>query len=125
MPAPAPDLVMPSYATMRFWQNFGPIWSHDRGVIYEIFNEPGIAPEDEPVPEDEPDVCLIPQHADAWGIWLNGCDPVTVTMCNPAFTAIGHQDVVDYLRHTVGAENAIVVDGLDFGRTFAGTSRAR
>lgn len=33
--------VLPYSATMRFWREFAPIFGHDRGVLFELYNEPG------------------------------------------------------------------------------------
>ena len=43
--------VLPDDATQRFWREFAPIFGQDRGVLFELYNEPGEPQDVQPAPQ--------------------------------------------------------------------------
>ncbi len=88
-----------SAETVRDWDLLNAVFGADRGVLYELYNEPR------------------PAKSDAnWALWANGgtnapgaSDPV----------AVGMQPLLAHLR-AAGSQNVMVLDGLGIGRTLDG-----
>lgn len=85
--------------TVRDWDALNATFGADRGVLYELYNEPRPA-----------------KSAANWALWANGganaagaSDPV----------AVGMQPLLDHLR-AAGSQNVMVLDGLGIGRTLDG-----
>jgi len=85
--------------TVRDWDALNATFGSDRGVLYELYNEPRPA-----------------KSAANWALWANGginapgaSDPV----------AVGMQPLVDRLR-AAGSQNVMMLDGLGIGRTLDG-----
>jgi endoglucanase len=82
---------LPGDATGRVWRELAPVFGHDRGVLFELFNEPRIGKQtDSPPPPEQ------------WGEWKTAFDQT-----------IG-------LVRSLGAENVIVADGLEFAEELSG-----
>ena len=82
---------LPSKATERVWKELVPIFGQDRGVIFELFNEPRITP----TPKGGP-------TSDQWRSWAEAMNRM-----------------IDVVR-TLGAANVVVADGLQFAETLHG-----
>lgn len=76
---------LPNAATQRVWRELAPIFGHDRGVLFELYNEPNLHPKSSP---DQ-----VPSAAD-WELWAKAMNE-TLT-----------------LVRAVGAVNVVVADGL-------------
>jgi endoglucanase len=81
--------------TVRDWDALNATFGADRGVLYELYNEPRPA-----------------KSAANWALWANGgtnaagaSDPV----------AVGMQPLLDHLR-AAGGQNVMVLDGLGIAR---------
>ncbi|RYF05222.1 MAG: hypothetical protein EOO77_28625 [Oxalobacteraceae bacterium] len=88
-----------SASTVRDWDALNATFGTDRGVLYELYNEPRPA-----------------KSAANWALWAYGgtnaagaSDPV----------AIGMQPLLNHLR-AAGSQNVMVLDGLGIGRTLDG-----
>ena len=82
---------LPSKATERVWTGLVPIFGKDRGIIFELFNEPRIIP----TPKGGP-------TPDQWRSWAEAMNRM-----------------VDVIRG-LGAVNVVVADGLQFAETLHG-----
>jgi endoglucanase len=82
---------LPSEATERVWRQLAPPFQHDRGVIFEIFNEPRIRP----TPPQGPTV-------DQWKAWA---------------AAMNH--AIGFIR-SLGVTNVLIADGLQRAETLQG-----
>ncbi len=82
-------------ATVRDWDQLAPVYANDRGVLFELFNEPA-----------------LPQSAANWQLWLNG-GPVDT------YTTVGMQAMIARIR-SQNAQNVIVLDGLQAAHTLDG-----
>ena len=91
---PNPHL-MPIATTQSDWDELAPIFGHDRGIIFELYNEPG-----------------LPQTAANWQIWLDGG-------AVGADTAIGMQPMIDHLR-AESVQNVFLLDGLNYAQMLDG-----
>jgi endoglucanase len=89
---------LPDDATRRVWQQLAPLFRHDRGVLYELYNEPNDLPQPE---ASNPDTDLRPT-AEQWQRWAEAMNATIKTV-----------------RDT-GAENVIVADGLVHAQQLAG-----
>lgn len=85
------DAELPSNATEGAWRILAPLFAGDRGVIFEIFNEPRIIP----MPPQGP-------SRDQWGEWARATERV-----------------ISVIRST-GARNVVIADGLQRGETLSG-----
>jgi endoglucanase len=82
---------LPGDATRRVWRELAPVFGRDRGVLFELFNEPRIGKQtDSPPPPEK------------WVEWKAAFD-----------RTIG-------LVRSLGAGNVIVADGLEFGEELSG-----
>ena len=78
---------LPSLETQNDWDLFTSAFGSDRGVIFELYNEPSLT-----------------ASPAAWLLWLNGGE-------YQGQTYLGMQTLVNHIRAS-GAENVLVVDGL-------------
>jgi hypothetical protein len=92
--------ALPDAGALRAWQQLAPMFAGDPGVMFELYNEPGIAPG--PV---------------GWQNWLNGG---TIYATNGlGCDAVGMQTLIDTIRQ-YAPSNVIVVPGLKGEQTLAG-----
>jgi hypothetical protein len=88
---------LPTDATERNWLQLNAVFGTDRGVIFELFNEPA------------------PDRSDsAWQIWASGG-----TLPNQTEPSVGMQTLITDLRNA-GSLNVIFLDGLKSARTLLG-----
>ena len=91
---------LPDIGTERVWTQLASMFKNDPGVMFELYNEPGLA-----------------ATARNWQLWLNGG---TLTQSNGSpCQAIGVQSLVDVIR-SEGALNVIVLPGLSGELTLGG-----
>jgi hypothetical protein len=100
--APAGNEVrcpLPDAGAATDWSELTSMFGDDDGIMFELYNEPFPQP-----------------NSTNWQLWLNG-GPITAggTSC----TAVGMQTLVDQIR-AQGADNVIILPGLDYGLTLAG-----
>jgi endoglucanase len=88
---PKRPVALPGDATRRVWASLAPVFGNDRGVMFELFNEPHIGPQ-----------AVVPFPPADWNRWAR-------TM-NRMVAAI----------RASGARNVIVADGLQFAQQLAG-----
>ena len=93
---PAP-YALATAATVRDWDMLSAQFGTDRGIIFELYNEPRIR-----------------ATAAGWQRWANG-DPAGT----PAPAAVGMQTLVTHLR-AGGSQNVFLADGLELATTLAG-----
>lgn len=92
--------ALPDAGALRAWQQLAPMFSSDPGVMFELYNEPAVAP-----------------TAAGWQTWLNGG---TIYATNGlGCDAVGMQTLVDTVRQ-YAPRNVIVVPGLKGEQTLAG-----
>lgn len=82
---------LPIAETQNDWDQFAAAFGSDRGVVFELYNEPNLL-----------------ASAANWELWLNGG---SVQSQGQTQTAIGMQELVNHLRAR-GAQNVFVLDGL-------------
>ena len=85
--------------TVRDWDYLNTQFGNDRGVLFELYNEPQIR-----------------ANATNWELWANGDETHSSTV---APGAVGMQTMIDRLRNE-GCENVLILDGLGFAQTLAG-----
>jgi hypothetical protein len=73
----------------RFWRSVAHAFRGDRGVIFDLFNEPFIS---------------------SWECWLHGC---TTSYDNVSYRTAGMQELVDAVR-SAGARNPLMLGGLQY-----------
>jgi hypothetical protein len=83
--------LLPTVETQSDWDLFTPVFGSDRGVVFELYNEPGLN-----------------ASAPNWQLWLNG-GQMQVQGRTQSF--IGMQALINHLREN-GAQNVFVLDGL-------------
>ncbi|HEX7934527.1 MAG TPA: cellulase family glycosylhydrolase [Paraburkholderia sp.] len=93
-PQPHP---LPIAETATDWDLFAAQFGNDRGVVFELYNEPN-----------------LPETPANWQLWLNGG-----TVSGQSTPSIGMQALINRLRAS-GAQNVFVLDGLDLGKTLNG-----
>ena len=93
---PAP-YALPTAVTVRVWDMLTAQFGTDRGIIFELYNEPRVA-----------------ATAAGWQRWAQG-DPTGT----PAPAAVGMQTLITHLRAT-GCQNVFLADGLELATTFQG-----
>lgn len=91
---------LPDTNTERVWTELALMFGNDRGVMFELYNEPALF-----------------ASATNWQLWLNGGNVVQggETVCQ----AVGVQSLVDVIR-SEQAPNVIIVPGLSGELTLAG-----
>jgi endoglucanase len=88
--------------SVTFWSQVARSFASDRGVMFDLFNEPFIGGQ-------------APTASD-WSCWLNGCDTtydlsVAGTTTPVTYRTAGMQQLVDAVRAS-GADQAILLSGL-------------
>ncbi|MHB1569450.1 MAG: glycoside hydrolase family 5 protein [Solirubrobacteraceae bacterium] len=91
---------MPDAAAGRVWRELAPMFAGDRGVMFELFNEPS----------------LSATQAN-WRLWRSG--GTVTTSSGHTCHAVGMQTLIDRIR-AEGANNVIIVPGLAWETTLAG-----
>ena len=90
---------LPDEGTLRVWNKLAPAFAADRGVLFELYNEPSLQPSQR-----------------NWTLWRDGGQ---VTGTNGSCTAVGMQTLVASIR-SGKASNVIVVPGLKLEQTISG-----
>lgn len=93
-PQPHP---LPIAETESNWDLFAAQFGNDRGVVFELYNEPN-----------------LPETAANWQLWLNGG-----TVSGQSVASVGMQTLINRLR-AEGAQNVFVLDGLNLAKTLNG-----
>ena len=88
---PRMSTSLPSAATQRVWQELAPVFGQDRGVLFELFNEPHIGPQ-----------AVVPFPTPDWPTWAAAMNATIQTI------------------RSLGAVNVVVADGLQFAQELAG-----
>jgi hypothetical protein len=88
---------LPIAETASDWDLFAAQFGNDRGVVFELYNEPNLS-----------------ETPANWLLWLNGG-----TVAGQSTASIGMQSLVNRLR-AAGAQNVFVLDGLHLGKTLNG-----
>jgi endoglucanase len=88
-------IPMPDASTASFWKLVAPLYAHDPGVWFDLFNEPRLGHQIVPTPEE-------------WNTWRNGGSGY-----------VGFQTLVNEVR-AVAPDNVILAEGLDLAETLAG-----
>lgn len=92
---------LPDAGAARAWDTLAPMFADDRGVMFELYNEPGVA-----------------ATQAGWSQWLNG-GPMTYGQGAYSCQAVGMQALVDEIR-AAGATNVIIVPGAAGEQSLAG-----
>jgi hypothetical protein len=92
---------MPDGGAARAWDELAAMFAGDSGVMFELYNEPAVAP-----------------TAIDWGLWRNGGE---VIFPGGTCEAVGMQTLVDEIR-TVAPDNVVIVPGLAGEQSLAGMS---
>ncbi|HEX9109683.1 MAG TPA: glycoside hydrolase family 5 protein [Longimicrobiales bacterium] len=105
--APAAQQRMPDANSVTFWKQVAAVYKNETHVFFDLYNEP---------------------HDVSWDVWLNGGTVPDYTPAggktDSAFTAAGMQQLYDAVRST-GAENLVLVGGLDWGYDLSGVPQHR
>ncbi len=118
---------LPTSETLDNWLALDREFGTDRGVMYELYNEPqqeppGTHTPGTPTPAPTCSAGLtsppVPSQAD-WALWLNGGPAYYPPKYTESFTAIGMQPIITALRMN-GATNTFVLDGLALATTLNG-----
>lgn len=91
---------LPDAGTERVWNELAPMFASDPGVMFELYNEPGIA-----------------ATPGGWQQWQNG-GPV-MGLNGPVCEAVGMQALIETIRDDQ-ADNVIIVPGLKGEQTLSG-----
>ncbi len=94
-------IEMPDAGTVAFWRTVAPVYAHDQGVWFDLFNEPKIG-------RPTGAAAVAPPSAADWDRWRNG-----------AGEDVGFQTLVDDVR-AVAPHNLILAEGLVGAKTLAG-----
>ena len=88
-------IPMPEASTVSFWQLMAPLYAHDPGVWFDLFNEPRLSGGAGDSPQQ-------------WNIWQNGGSGY-----------VGMQSLVNVVR-SKAPHNVILAEGLQKAQTLAG-----
>jgi len=91
--------ILPNDVTRRIWRDLAPVFGHDRGVLFELFNEPGWKPS--PI-INSPRARPVPT---SWQAWKEAMDQTISTV------------------RTTGATNVVIADGLQLAEQLTGAPR--
>src|SRR6185437_12989990 len=110
-----PAIPLPSQETETAWSTLinNTSLSSDPGIMFEVFNEPqNIA---------TTAATNDPQQS-TWVDWQNGGRQLQPTTSDTwtAYTPIGHQDLVNFMRNTLGISNVLIVDGSQYAEHLEG-----
>ena len=104
-----PAEPLPSQETETAWATLvsNTTLAGNPSVMFELFNEPQNSPASTPATDP---------GQETWADWLNGGRQIQPTSSQhwPAYTPVGHQDLVTYLRTTLNVTNVLIADGGDF-----------
>ncbi len=93
------DIPMPDGSTLTFWQLFAPVFAHDPGVWFDLFNEPHLGGGN------------ATGTSTLWSIWRNGGNGY-----------VGMQQLVDAVR--ASASNIVLAEGIDTAKSLDGLPAA-
>jgi endoglucanase len=88
---PQQSTALPGAATQRVWQELAPVFGQDRGVMFELFNEPHIGPQ-----------AVVPFPTPDWSAWAAAMNQTIQTI------------------RSLGAKNVVVADGLQYAQELSG-----
>jgi len=91
------EAPLPDEATRRVWTELAPIFGKDRGVLFELYNEPN----DLPASDTHPDTDLPPTQ-EQWELWAHAMNETIKTV------------------RDLGARNVVVADGLVHAQQLTG-----
>ena len=101
-----PGEPLPSQETETAWATLigNTTLADNPSVMFELFNEPQNSPATTPATDP---------GQETWADWLNGGRPIQPTSSEHwlAYTPVGHQDLVTYLRTTLNVTNVLIADG--------------
>jgi chitodextrinase len=101
-----PAEPLPSQETETAWATLinNTTLAGNPSVMFELFNEPQNSPATTPATN--------PQQ-ETWADWLNGGRQIQPTSSEhwTAYTPVGHQELVTYLRTTLNVTNILIADG--------------
>jgi Cellulase (glycosyl hydrolase family 5) len=100
--ASADRCPLPDAGAATDWNELASMFSGDPGVMFELYNEPGLV-----------------ATAAGWSEWLNGGTIVYGSQIGDSCTAIGMQQLIDQIR-AAGADNVIVVPAVGGETNLAG-----
>ena len=78
--------VLPNAATQRVWQVLAPLFNGDQGILYEMLNEPELAP-----------------NPANWAAWASAMNAVIATIRQTGSKNVVVADGLDYAEHLDGA----------------------
>ncbi len=98
---------MPDAKSLAFWKEVAALYRNESHVFFDLYNEP---------------------HDVSWAVWRDGGVAPFVVMpdgkSDSAYATVGMQQLYDAVRST-GAENLVVVGGLDWGYDLSGVPAHR
>ncbi len=98
---------MPDANSLAFWREVATLYKNESHVFFDLYNEP---------------------HDVSWPIWRDGGTAPSVIMPDgkgdSEFRAVGMQQLYEAVRAT-GAENLVIVGGLDWGYDLSGVPAHR
>ena len=101
-----PAEPLPSQETETAWATLtsNTTLADNPSVMFELFNEPQNSPASTPATDP---------GQETWADWLNGGRQIQPTSAEhwPAYTPVGHQELVTYLRTTLNVTNILIADG--------------
>ena len=101
-----PAEPLPSQETETAWATLigNTTLADNPSVMFELFNEPQNSPAGTPTTDP---------GQETWADWLNGGRQIQPTSAEkwPAYTPVGHQELVTYLRTTLNVTNILIADG--------------
>ncbi len=101
-----PGEPLPSQETETAWATLigNTTLANNPSVMFELFNEPQNSPASTPATDP---------GQETWADWLNGGRQIQPTASEqwPAYTPVGHQELVTYLRATLNVTNVLIADG--------------
>jgi hypothetical protein len=95
-----------------FWKSVASMFQGDLGVIFDVFNEPYIGPNN------------INGGVDPWQCLQNGCSVTAAAPLTGSYMSAGTQALVDAVRST-GAKNVVMVPGLGYTADLTGWAAHR
>jgi hypothetical protein len=90
------SIPMPDQTTVAFWRVMAPVYAHDSGVWFDLFNEPRLRASN------------VGGLAQLWNVWQKGGDGY-----------VGMQTLLDTVR-SAAADNLVLAEGIDVAKSLAG-----
>jgi endoglucanase len=90
-----PQAPLPTRQTQRDWDLLTGVFGADRGVVFELYNEPN-----------------LDASKSNWELWVNGGK---IELDGKSTLFLGMQTLIDHIRRN-GAQNVLVLDGLGVDR---------